>query len=205
MKGNSNRLVLGVLLPVLLSTMTFGQVDQGRIGGTVKDSSGAVIPGVSISARNDRTGEERTALSGDRGDYLITALKPSTYTVRASLSGFGTVEITGIQLGVGQTLTVELTIKPASVSQEVAVIADAADIRVDTSSASMSANVDVREVATLPINGRQLSQLYLQAPGAQNTGNGQYGDIRFNGRSTEQNAIRYDGIEIGRASCRERV
>jgi len=187
--------VLGVLLLVLLSTMTFGQVDQGRIGGTVKDSSGAVIPGVSISARNDRTGEERTALSGDRGDYLITALKPSTYTVRASLSGFGTVEITGIQLGVGQTLTVELTIKPASISQEVAVIADAADIRVDTSSASMSANVDVREVATLPINGRQLSQLYLQAPGAQNTGNGQYGDIRFNGRSTEQNAIRYDGIE----------
>jgi len=78
---------------------------------------------------------------------------------------------------------------------ELTVSADAAEVRVETSTATMGANVDTREVASLPINGRQLSQLYLQAPGAQNTGNGQYGDIRFNGRATEQNAIRYDGIE----------
>jgi len=55
--------------------------------------------------------------------------------------------------------------------------------------------VDLREVGSLPINGRQLSQLYLQAPGAQNTGSGTFGDIRFSGRAVEQNAVRYDGIE----------
>ncbi len=174
----------------------FAQVDQGKISGTVKDSTGAVIPGVSVSVKNTRTGEERTAVSGDRGDYLVTALKPSTYTVHASLPGFTPTEAAGVQLVVGQTLIVDLTIKPAGVSQEVAVVADA-DIRVETSSASLGANVDTREVAELPINGRQLSQLYLQAPGAQNTGNGQFNDIRFNGRATDQNAVRFDGIEAG--------
>src|SRR5262249_5293256 len=163
--------------------------------GTISDESGAVIPGVTVTAKNDRTGEERSALSGDKGEYLIVALKPSTYTVTAVLTGFAKTDLPGVQLSVGQTVTLDILLKPASVSQELTVSVDAAEIRVDTSSAAMSANVDVREVATLPINGRQLSQLYLQAPGAQNTGNGQYGDIRFNGRSVEQNAVRYDGIE----------
>src|SRR5215510_12141031 len=181
----------------VLTIPSFAQVDQGRIAGTVKDQTGAVIPGVMITIKNERTGEERTALSGDRGDYLVVALKPSTYTVSAELTGFATTELTGLQLTVGQTLTLDLVIKPAGVTQEVTVSADSAEVRVETSSAAMGANVDTREVASLPINGRQLSQLYLQAPGAQNTGNGQYGDIRFNGRATEQNAIRFDGIEAG--------
>ena len=125
-------------------------------------------------------------MSGDKGDYQAAALRPSTYTVSAILAGFAKTEISGVQLIVGQTLNLELVIKPAGVSQELTVSADAAEVQVDTSSASLGANVNTREVAELPINGRQLSQLYLQAPGAQNTGNGQYGDIRFNGRSAEQ-------------------
>src|SRR6185437_9544639 len=56
-------------------------------------------------------------------------------------------------------------------------------------------NVNPREVQGLPLNGRQLSQLYLQAPGSVNSGSGTYGDIRFSGRAVEQNEIRYDGIE----------
>src|SRR5262249_10080798 len=124
-----------------------------------------------------------------------TALKPSQYTVQASLTGFAPKEVTGVTLAVGQSLTIDLALSPAGVTTEVSVSADAAEVRVETSSAAMSANVDVREVAELPINGRQLSQLYLQAPGAQNTGNGQYNDIRFNGRATDQNAVRFDGIE----------
>src|SRR5689334_4190348 len=59
----------------------------------------------------------------------------------------------------------------------------------------MGANVNPREVEGLPLNGRQLSQLYLQAPGSVNSGSGTYGDIRFTGRAVEQNEIRYDGIE----------
>src|SRR5215831_4289586 len=195
LRGTLRGTALGALLLAVLTTAAHGQVDQGKIQGTVKDSTGAVIPGVSITIKNDRTGEERETITGDRGDYVVTALKPSQYTVQASLTSFSPKEVTGVQLAVGQSLTIDLAISPAGVSQEVTVSADAAEVRVDTSSASMSANVDVREVAELPINGRQLSQLYLQAPGAQNTGNGQYNDIRFNGRATDQNAVRFDGIE----------
>jgi hypothetical protein len=189
------RITLAAVAVALLTILAFGQVDQGKIQGAVKDTTGAVIPGVTITIKNDRTGEAREVITGDRGDYIVTALKPSTYTVQASLAGFGSKEVTGVQLSVGQTLTIDLALSPAGVTQELTVSADAAEVRVETSSAAMGANVDTREVAELPINGRQLSQLYLQAPGAQNTGNGQYNDIRFNGRATDQNAVRFDGIE----------
>ncbi len=188
-------MALGALLLTFVAAAGYGQVDQGKIQGAIKDSTGGVIPGVMITVKNDRTGEEREALSGDRGDYVVTSLRPSVYTVRASLPGFAPKEVTGVQVGVGQSLTLDLALSPAGVSQELTVSADAAEVRVETSSAAMGANVDVREVAELPINGRQLSQLYLQAPGAQNTGNGQYNDIRFNGRATDQNAVRFDGVE----------
>jgi hypothetical protein len=59
----------------------------------------------------------------------------------------------------------------------------------------MGANVNQREVQGLPVNGRQLSQLYLQAPGSVNSGSGTFGDIRFSGRAVEQNIVRYDGVE----------
>ena len=65
----------------------------------------------------------------------------------------------------------------------------------DYSSARIGANVIEREVKDLPLNGRQLSQLYLQAPGSVNSGTGTFGDIRFSGRAVEQNIVRYDGVE----------
>src|SRR5262245_13097801 len=104
------------------------QVDQGRIAGTVRDDSGAVIPGVTVNIKNERTGEERTAVTGDNGDYLVVALRPSVYTVTAMLPAFANSEITGIQLNVGQKATIDLTLKPAGVAQEVTVSADEAEI-----------------------------------------------------------------------------
>src|SRR5207302_8765007 len=66
---------------------------------------------------------------------------------------------------------------------------------VDTSSARMGANVNEREVSNLPMNGRQVPQLYLLAPGAQTSGSGSFDNIRFSGRANEQNEIRIDGAE----------
>jgi hypothetical protein len=115
--------------------------------------------------------------------------------VKASLPGFATAEATGIQLVVGQKATLDFTMRPAGVTTDVNVVADFGDIAVDTSSASIGVNVVPREVQALPLNGRQVSQLYLQAPGSTNSGSGTFGSIRFAGRATEQNSIRYDGIE----------
>lgn len=194
MKTHSKGMALFAALLLLISTVAFAQGDQGRIAGVVKDSTGAVIPGVSISVKNDKTGEERTALTEDGGVFVVNGLRPSAYSVRALLSGFAPTEMKAVQLVAGQKLNLELTINPAGLNESITV-ETAAEASVDTSSASIGVNVDLREVGSLPINGRQLSQLYLQAPGAQNTGSGTFGDVRFSGRAVEQNAIRFDGIE----------
>src|SRR6266545_4734246 len=78
------RFVFAAFLIVCLPAAVFGQGDHGRIAGIVKDASGALIPGVTVAIKNERTGEERTALTGDTGEYFAAALRPSTYTVQAS-------------------------------------------------------------------------------------------------------------------------
>ena len=189
------RYVHVVVAMFLLSTIAYGQVDQGRIGGVVKDATGALIPGVSVVLKNERTGEENSALTNETGEYLITGLKPSAYVLKASLTGFNSIEKSGIQIVVGQKANFDITFRPASGNTSVDVIATLDDVAIDTSSAAIGVNVVTREIESLPLNGRQVSQLYLQAPGSTNTGSGTFGAIRFAGRATEQNIIRYDGVE----------
>jgi hypothetical protein len=192
--------LLGAMLTVALLLQPFFQIaaiaqtDQGRIVGTLRDQSGAVVAGGNITIKNERTGETRTTVSTDQGQYLVTALKPSSYTVTVEAQGFAKTDFTNVTLAVGQELTFDIDLKPGQVSETVTVVGSQEPI-VDASSARIGANVSEREVGGLPINGRQLSQLYLQAPGSQNSGSGTFGDIRFSGRAVEQNAIRYDGIE----------
>src|SRR6266852_2358206 len=169
------------------------QTDQGRIVGTITDANGAVVPGASVVVRNERTGEERTATTNEAGYYVIPGLRPSTYSITANAQNL-TAQATNVQLVIGQELNLPLVVQPTGVAATVD-IAAGGDTALETSSASMGANVNPREVESLPLNGRQLSQLYLQAPGSVNSGSGTYGDIRFNGRAVEQNIIRYDGVE----------
>jgi Carboxypeptidase regulatory-like domain/TonB dependent receptor len=169
------------------------QTDQGRIAGIVTDANGAIVPGASILVKNERTGDERIATSTESGSYLVSGLKPSIYTVTASAQSLS-VRASNVQLLVGQELVLNLALQATGVEAKVDIVA-AADTGIDTGSAAMGVNVNPREVQALPLNGRQLSQLYLQAPGSVNSGSGTFGDIRFSGRAVQQNVIRYDGIE----------
>jgi len=187
------------LLQLLLIVAAIGclpahaQQDQGRIGGVITDSQGAIVPGASVVVKNERTGEERTATSAESGSYIVSALRPSLYTISATAQNL-TVRATGVQLLAGQELNLNLTLQATGVEAKVDIVA-AADTGIDTGSAAMGVNVNPREVEALPLNGRQLSQLYLQAPGSVNSGSGTFVDIRFSGRAVQQNVIRYDGIE----------
>ncbi len=172
----------------------FGQGDQARLVGQVADTSGAVVPGASILIRSDKTSQERTVTANEQGRYVIPNLPPAQYRVTAKADGLGPTEYTNIILTAGQERTLNLIVQPATVQQEVTVSGGELVV-VDTSSARVGANVNEREVATLPLNGRQLSQLYLLAPGAQTSGGGSYDNIRFSGRANQQNAIRFDGVE----------
>jgi hypothetical protein len=171
------------------------QTDTGRIAGVVRDPNGAVVAGAAVTAKNERTGEERAATTDAEGLYQIPALRASVYSVTVTAPTFAPNTFTGVQLNVGQEQKLDVALSARGVTEDVTVVAGASEAAIDTGSARMGATVNEREVVGLPLNGRQLSQLYLQAPGTVNSGSGTFGDIRFSGRAVQQNVVRYDGVE----------
>jgi hypothetical protein len=145
---------------------------------------------------NERTNRERSTITSDDGNYAFTGLEPSDYTLSASQPGFAKVEVKGLPLQVSQEIRRNLDLGVSGTASVVNVEGGAIAV-LDLSSAKMGVNVSKREVAQLPLNGRQVSRLYLLTPGAVNSGSGTYDNIRFSGRSNQQNAIRYDGVEAG--------
>ncbi|MEN6600772.1 MAG: carboxypeptidase-like regulatory domain-containing protein, partial [Bryobacteraceae bacterium] len=188
------RIVYLLLAAMGIPLAAWAQADQGRIVGTVADSTGAIVPGAGITVRNEKTGAERKLKASEQGTYVVTNLAPAPYTVVGEASGLGPTVFQNITLTVGQERTVNILLQPAAMTQEINVSGGELVV-IDTSSARVGANVNEREVATLPLNGRQLSQLYLMAPGAQTAGGGSYDNIRFSGRANQQNAVRFDGVE----------
>ncbi len=184
-----------VLLAAILLALpaAAGAQTDGRFTGVVIDATGAFVPGATVTIKNEKTGEERTVKSNDQGVYVVANLKPSVYTIRVTFGNFAPIEITGLNLTAAQEFPLDLTLQPAGLTETVTV--QGTFSTVDVSSARMGVNVTEREVLNLPVNGRQMSQLLLQAPGSQNAGTGTWQDIRFSGRAVEQNVIRYDGIE----------
>ena len=180
--------VLALCFPVPAAAQT-----EGRFVGVVLDATGAVIPGASIVVKNERTGEVRTVASNADGRYIVANLRPSVYTVRAASGNLSPLEFTGLQLVAGQEFALDLAMTPAGVSESVTVEAQFG--AVDLSSARIGVNVSEREIQALPVNGRQMSQLMLQAPGSQNAGTGTWNDVRFSGRANNQNVVKFDGVE----------
>jgi hypothetical protein len=159
----------------------------------VLDPSGAVVPGATVVVKNERTGEERTVVSNAEGRYIVANLRPSSYTIRATFGELAPLQYDGLQLVAGQEFPLDLTLQQAGVTESVTVQAQITSI--DVSSASIGVNVSEREVQALPVNGRQMSQLMLQAPGSQNAGTGTWNDVRFSGRESNQNVVKFDGVE----------
>ncbi len=189
----SKSLAAIVCVLALMPAWGFAQTDQGKVSGTVRDQTNALVSGAKVTVKNEKTGEERSATTNAQGYFVIGFLKPSTYTIKAEKPGFGVLDYPSMPLAVGQELALDFELKPAGVQEAVTVTATAPVL--DMSSARIGVNLSQREVDNLPVNGRQMSQLLLQAPGSQNAGTGTWQDIRFSGRAVEQNAIRYDGIE----------
>ena len=187
------RVVSTLLFFLAAVSGAWAQVNSGSITGIVQDPNKGAVMGATVTATNDRTGEERKATTSPEGLFVIAPLQPSFYTVSVSKDGFASEKASGVQVTVGLEAHLNFTLQLASVSETVTVTTSAAPV--DYTSARIGVNVTEREVASLPINGRQVSQLELQAPGATNSGSGNFQDIRFSGQSTEQNAVRYDGVE----------
>src|SRR2546425_13229104 len=105
------RTILLLLAIGLLTQAGHAQSFRGTILGTVRDTSGAAIPGVSITATNTGTNISRTAVSNESGDYVFSEMNIGTYSVTGELPGFKRVVVTGLQLDVDQRLRADLTLQ----------------------------------------------------------------------------------------------
>ncbi len=181
---------------LLFASLTFAQSDRGRISGIAVDASGAIVPQTSVTLVDDASHVTRTVHANSSGAYFIDALLPGTYDLTATGIGFGDSIVRNVTVVVGQEKQVNFTLQARAVQQSVTVESGELS-QLETSSAAIDATVSTREVDDLPVNGRMVSQLYLLIPGASMSGAGTFDDIRFFGRSNEQNAIRYDGVEAG--------
>jgi Tfp pilus assembly protein PilX len=111
-------LLLLTFAAISLTQLAQAQTDQARIAGLVTDANGAIVPGASILVKNERTGEERTATASESGSYIVSALRPSLYTVTASAQNLH-ARVAGVQLFVGQETTLNLTLQAIGVEEKV--------------------------------------------------------------------------------------
>src|SRR6185436_12772964 len=162
--------IRGLLIAVAISIFaapSYGQ--EATFTGTATDSTGSVLPGVTITAVHAASGNVFTTVTNERGEYRLP-VRVGAYTIKAELSGFGTVT-RATQVLIGQTAAIDMRMSPQAVQESVTVTAEAP--LVDTTSSTVGANIDPRQVQELPINGRNWMDLTLLAPGARrNEGGG---------------------------------
>ena len=159
-RGISRLAVVAVL--VLWPWTAFAQTTSGTITGTVRDTTGGVLPGARITARHPHTGLQRFTTSDGQGRYALPGLVVGSWDVRAELAGFRPADERGIVLTVAQTSVVDLQLEPGA-AETTWVVADVP--LVDTSSGQLSYLVNQKAIQELPLNGRNYTDLALLQPG----------------------------------------
>jgi carboxypeptidase family protein len=149
-------LFIGLLAFGLSCGIAFAQ-GTAQISGTVKDQSGAVLPGVEITATQTDTGIARTTVSNETGSYVLPSLPLGPYRVEASLPGFRTFIQTGIVLQVNSSPVVNPTLEVGQVTEQVEVQANAT--QVETRSAGVGQVIETQRILDLPLNGRNVTDL----------------------------------------------
>lgn len=183
------------IVVVIVAMGVFAQQDQAGLEGVVLDGSGAAVAGARVSIRSRGLGIERTVMASNAGVFSIPQLRPSVYVLTVEAPGFKTAMIHDLILGVGQSRRVTIELEAGGISEQINIVGMENILTVDAGSNRLGANVTEREVKELPVNGRNFSQLQLLAPGATNTGAGNFNEVRFNARSNQQNQVRLDGVE----------
>src|SRR6516162_6570040 len=187
----SRLFVLGLF--ILSAVPLSAQVDRASLSGTVTDPSGAVVAGAQVDATASDTGKARQVLTNEEGIYVIPALPVGTYTLVFSHEGFATSRYGGVQLRVGQKLTLDAHMQLGEIATSVDV--KATGPLLERSSAELAGVVTSEQIQDLPTNGRNWANLLLLAPGAIDDGGGDQRSIRFGGRARDDNNYKFDGVD----------
>jgi Carboxypeptidase regulatory-like domain len=175
-------------------------ISTGSIQGTVRDASGAVLPGAKITITNQATGRVVQATTSAAGTYTSGALIPASYTVRVEAEGFKTTQLT-ITVLVGVTASGNATMQVGQANQVVEVRASAN--QVDTEQVTVQGTLTTQQIENLPINGRNFLDLAQLEPGVQIQDGGNFdptkngfSSISFGGRYGRTARIEVDGVDV---------
>lgn len=183
----------------------YAQVDRGGIAGTVKDTSGAIVPGASVTVTNTGTQQTTRLTSDSSGNFLATNLPVGQYVVTFEKQGFRRVVHSNITVSVNLTTRVDTVLQVGQVSQSVEV--SAAPPLIQSESSSLGTVESQRRIVDLPLNGRNFIALAYLGPGANtgapgsNVSGGVFEDVRanealsVNGLNVSQNNYLLDGVD----------
>ena len=157
------QLLVVLLLVLFLSIPANAQTFRGAINGTVTDPSGAVVPGAHVKATNKATSIDYNAESTSDGNFVFQDLPVGTYKVTVIAAGFPTLEVDGILVAQGAIYTLNAGIKMSQQSTTVEV--SAAALTLDTTTSTQSTLVEGANLQTMPLNGRDFTQLISVTPG----------------------------------------
>ena len=180
----------------LSAVPAFGQgFATGEFNGSVVDTSGGALPGVTITVTAEATGLVRTAVSNEAGRFVLPGMQPGLYTMRAELSGFQTQTRTGLRLGVGQALTLTYTLPVGTLSDQITV--SGASPLIEVTQTTIGTNMSAQDITSLPTQGREMLSLMELVPGMTpqlDSGNFEGATYSANGREDQSNLFLVDGV-----------
>src|SRR5438034_517777 len=190
----------GIAIVVLIAfgtSLIFGQGGTATILGTVRDTSGALIPGVSITIKHTDSGLTRSVVSSETGNYVAPALPVGPYEVTAMIPGFKQQIRSGINLVVGQEAVIDMTLEVGANAEQVTVSEEAPLVAATTS--STSGLISEQAIKDLPLNGRSFDQLLTMNVGVSNSStntlNNGWTAFSVAGKRPETNRFVINGID----------
>ena len=186
-------------LLMLVAAPAWAQFDAGAVLGTVRDSSGGVLPGVTVTLRSLDTGISSVTITDERGNYEFPTVRIGTYIVTSELAGFTTREITNVKADIGARQRVDVDLTVGTLSESVSVRGTSPMLETDSSQRGQVITGD--QTRALPLNGREYSALALLTTGVrasplnQGTGTLREGSFNVNGLRSTFNNFLIDGVD----------
>lgn len=184
---------VAIVILLALSSLTLHAVNvNGRIKGSVTDPAGAVVPGATVTATNQKTGIVFKTSTLSDGGYYFGQLPIGTYTISAMASGFKAFSASGIVVNIDQDYVEPIKLDVGSATETVAVQAD--PVQVNTTESQLNNYVGAQQFVELPLIGRSFTGLELILPGVQSS-NDRFGTYSVNGSQTQQSAYLINGAD----------
>jgi hypothetical protein len=180
---------------VLIPAFAWAQIDRAELNGTVTDPSGASVAGVTVAVTQEGTNQLRTVTSDEHGQFVVSSLPIGRFSVLFTHDGYQDVRVADLDLHSGDIRTVDTKLVVGAVTQTIAVAAELGGAELDKSNATFGGTIQSVQITKIPLNGRNITNLELLAPGAIDSGSGAQSSIRFVGNGTDDNNFRLDGVD----------